>query len=127
MNARNETSAELLMIADEPIGALHLELAVKLAGPRIELSAFKFGESRRYCTWPLELELPDNHSATTSSRLWHIAGYLYRNRATVAAIREMGCNLQLNLSGVSLSRVLSIDSGTLKKLGDLEIQLELRE
>ncbi len=127
MTAHRGGTAELLLIADEPIGGRHIELAVKLAGRKIELSAVNVGSSGRFCTWPLQVEIP-NYTAidNAGSHLWYIAGYLYRNRETIAEIRALGCNLQLNLSGVSLTQMFSISACTLKWLGELDIQLELR-
>ena len=119
--------AELLLIADEQIVPKHIDLAIKLAGRPIDRTSVNVVASGRVCTWPLQLDVPSYTSiGNAGSHLWYIAGYLHRNRDTVAAIRSLGCNLQLNLTGVSLSQPFVICASTLKMLGDLDIQLELR-
>ena len=118
-------TAELLLIADEQVVGKHIDLAIKLAGRHIDRTSVV--ASGRVCTWPLQVEVPIYTSSTNAgSHLWYIAGYLHRNRDTVAAIRSLGCNLQLNLTGVSLTQPFAICASTLKMLGDLDIQLELR-
>jgi hypothetical protein len=126
MNKVSAGIAELLLIADEPIGRKHIDLAITLAGQPIDRAVVQIVAGRT-CTWPLRIEVPSYTSIDDAGgHLWYIANYLRRKRETITAIRSLGCNLRLTLYGVSFSHAFSIDASTLKKLGELDIQLEFR-
>jgi hypothetical protein len=126
MSASGIGSAELLLITDATVDDNHVAQILRLAGPGTTREKIMLVGDGRTCTWPLELEVPDwTTIRDVGSHLYHLADYLWRNRETVHAIHALGCNLQLNIRDVMLRPQISLSSTALKRLGDLDIQLEL--
>ena len=126
MNAAGAGTAQLLLITDCTVGDEHIAQILKLAGRGITRDHIDIIGAGRTCTWPLELDAHGHNSIEdVASHLWLLAGYLSQNRDTVHAIRNLGCNLQLNVYGVTLDPPVSMAASTLQQLGELDIQLAL--
>lgn len=117
-------SAELVLVADEPIVQNHLDLAIQLCDVPDRSAIVIDG---RRCIWPLQIELQShNKIADVGGHLHYLATHLRKKRETIAAVHSLGCNIQLTLYLSDPLTNFFISSSTLKTLGELELQVDFR-
>jgi len=116
-------AAELWLISDFPLGDEHLRLIVPLMGPGGSERDIKWGENRRTCRWPLRVPYAFGDVGSLAFHVYHCAAFLHSRRAAVAAIRNLGCNLELCFHVAQLAEYLSIATATMEQLAALQIQL----